>query len=59
MLTVVVAGVPYTLAAGETRTVPSPAASFPYEMRTGPYVVRGVFEAGRSYSLGVHPPAPP
>lgn len=57
-LTVVVGNGRFTLRIGETKVIPAPAASFPYQMEAGPYTVQGTFSAGRTYSLGVHPPAP-
>ncbi len=58
-LTVTIAGVSYTLQVGETKTLPVPVGTFPYEMLAGPARVQGTLESGRTYSLGVHPPASP
>ena len=57
-LTVVVGEARYTLKVGEWKAIPAPARSFAYQMQAGPYTVQGTFNAGRTYSLGVHPPAP-
>ena len=57
-LTVVVGDGRYTLRVGETKVIPAPAASFSYEMQAGPYSVKGTLSAGRTYSLGLHPPTP-
>jgi hypothetical protein len=51
-LTVVVNGAAYTLQVGESKSIPSPAASFPYELQVGPNRSRGTMEAGRSYRIG-------
>jgi hypothetical protein len=58
-LSIVIGGVSYTLRVGETRTVPSPTGSFPYEIQAGGNRAQGTLESGRSYSLAVHPPASP
>ncbi len=58
-LTVIIGGVSYTLQVGETKTLPAPAGTFPYEMLAGPARVQGTLESGKTYSLGVRPPAPP
>lgn len=50
-----IAGVPYPFQAGETKTLPTPAGSFPIEMEAGPYRVKETMESGRSYSLTVSP----
>jgi hypothetical protein len=54
-VTLVIAGVEYTLAAGETRTLATPAGSASYEMRAGPHRITGTVDAGKSYR--VKPPA--
>ena len=56
-LTLFIAGASYTLKAGETKTLTTPAGTVSYEMQAGPYRVGGTMEAGRSYSLAS--PAPP
>lgn len=58
-LTVTVGGLPYTLQVGETKTVPSPSGTFPYEMQAGPYRVKGDLASGGSYSLGNRAPTSP
>ncbi len=50
-----IAGTAYPFQAGETKTLPAPAGSFPVEMEAGPYRVKETMESGRSYSLGVSP----
>jgi hypothetical protein len=58
-LTIIIGGASYTLRVGETKTIPTPAGSFPYEMQAGQSSVRGTLNSGRTYSLGVHPPSSP
>src|ERR1700736_6625680 len=54
-LTVIVGGVSYTLRVGETKTIPSPAGTFPYAMQAGAATIKGTLDSGPSYSLGVRP----
>ena len=58
-LVMVIAGVSYSLQVGETKTVPAPAGTFPYEMQAGAHRVQGTLESGRTYSLGVRPATSP
>ena len=58
-LTLFIAGAPYPLQAGETRTLPTPAGTFPIEMQAGPYRVKETMESGRSYSLAAAPAGRP
>ena len=57
-LTLFIAGASYPLQAGETRTLPTPVGSFPYEMQAGPYRIKETMESGRSYSLASPPVSP-
>jgi hypothetical protein len=50
-VTVVIAGISYTLPAGGTKTLPSPTGSFPYEMLAGAHKVTGMIEAGKTYRV--------
>jgi hypothetical protein len=54
-VTLVIAGVSYTLPPGESKALPAPAASVPYEMIAGQYRVTGTIDAGKSYR--VRPPS--
>jgi hypothetical protein len=58
-LTIIIGGVSYTLQVGETKTIPTPAGSFSYEMQGGGYSVQGTLNSGNTYSLGVRPPSSP
>ncbi len=58
-LTLVIGGVSYTLRVGETKTIPSPGGTFPYEMQAGAATVKGTLDSGRTYSLGVRQPSSP
>ena len=58
-VTLHIAGASYTLRPGETRTLPTPAGTFPYEMQAGANRVRATLEAGRGYSIGAPPAAAP
>jgi tetratricopeptide (TPR) repeat protein len=50
-VTVVIAGVSYSVPAGGEKTMPTPSGSFPYEMVAGPHRLSGTIEAGRTYSV--------
>jgi len=50
-VTLVIAGTVYTVAAGESKTLPAPAGSFPYEMTAGSHRVTGTIEAGKTYRI--------
>ena len=58
-LTIIVGGASYTLRVGETKKIPTPAGSFPYEMQAGSSSVQGTLNSGHTYSLGVRPPSSP
>ncbi|HVS38652.1 MAG TPA: hypothetical protein VMS17_24060 [Gemmataceae bacterium] len=58
-LTVVIDGASYKLRVGETKTLPSPAGTFPYELRWGSQSVAGTLDAGKAYSLGASRPTAP
>ena len=50
-VTLVIAGVPHILQVGETRTLPVPLGSSPYEIQSGPHRVKGNLEAGGQYNI--------
>jgi hypothetical protein len=56
-VTLVIAGVSYTLAPGGAKTLPTPTGTFAYEMVAGPHRLTGTIEAGKTYR--VKPPATP
>jgi hypothetical protein len=56
-VTLVIAGVSYTVPPGESKTLPTPAGSFPYEMTAGSHKVTGTIEAGKTYRIKPPPPA--
>jgi tetratricopeptide (TPR) repeat protein len=58
-LTLVIAGVSYTLQAGQTKTVAAPLGTFSYEMQAGPLRTTGTLEEGRSYSFRAPPASLP
>ncbi len=55
-VTLVIAGVTYTVPPGETKTLPAPSPSFPYEMTAGSYKVSGTIQAGQTYRIKTPPP---
>lgn len=55
-VTLVIAGASYTVPAGESKTLVTPAGSFPYEMTAGSHKVTGTIEAGKTYRIKA--PAP-
>jgi hypothetical protein len=50
-VTLVIAGVPHKLDVGETRTLPVPNGSSPYEIQTGQHRIKGTLEAGGAYNI--------
>jgi hypothetical protein len=50
-VTLIIAGVSYTLPPGEQKTLPTPTASAPYEMIAGPHRITGTIDAGKSYRV--------
>jgi tetratricopeptide (TPR) repeat protein len=58
-LTLVIAGVSYTLKIGESKTVPTPLGTFSYEMQAGPFRRTGTLVEGQTYSFGVPPGSAP
>jgi hypothetical protein len=50
-VTIVVAGISYTLPAGKSKTIATPTGSFPYEMIAGPHRLGGTIESGKSYRV--------
>jgi hypothetical protein len=54
-VTLIIAGVSYTLPPGELKTLPTPTASANYEMIAGPHRITGTIDAGKTYR--VKPPA--
>jgi hypothetical protein len=51
-VTLVIAGVPHVLQAGETKTLAAPSGSFSYEMQAGPHRSKGTIAAGQTYNIG-------
>jgi hypothetical protein len=53
-VTLVIAGISYTLPPGKSKTLSTPDGSFAYEMVAGPHRIAGTIEAGKTYR--VRPP---
>jgi tetratricopeptide (TPR) repeat protein len=56
-VTLVISGISYTVPPGASKTLATPAGSFPYQMSAGPHRITGTIEAGRTYR--VKPPPSP
>jgi hypothetical protein len=58
-VTLVIAGVSYTLQPGETRALPTPPGSVAYEIQAGTSKAKGTLNAGQYYNIGTPPAAKP
>jgi hypothetical protein len=56
-VTIVIAGVSYSLPPGKAKTLATPAGSFSYEMVAGPHRLSGTIDSGKTYRVKP-PPAP-
>jgi hypothetical protein len=58
-VTIVIAGVTYTLPPGKAKMLATPAGSFPFEMVAGPHRVTGTIDAGKTYRVKPPPEQAP